>query len=140
MRYLMAILFMIATVACICGCTGTDVSAVLVEYHRSGGIAGFDDHLVIHENGSASLTTRRGSEEFMVNRSTRDQIHHLFDQAQFSRLHDEYPAPQPGADYFTYVITYRGHTVTTEDTGVPEELEPIIRLLNDLAGEAMQMP
>jgi hypothetical protein len=38
------------------------------------------------------------------------------------------------------VITYGGHTVRTEDTGVPEELEPIIRLLNDLAGEAIQMP
>ena len=54
------------------------------------------------------------------------------EKAQFTTLNASYPAPSPGADYFRYEITYRGHTVTTEDSGVPDTLVPVIAELNEI--------
>lgn len=105
---------------------------VLVEYHRTGGIAGFDDHLLIHENGTAMVSRRGTTGTFTLATEELVALNTLFEQARFHDLRSSYPAPTPGADYFSYEITYRSHTVTTEDTGVPPVLTPIIGRLNEL--------
>jgi hypothetical protein len=105
---------------------------VMIDYHRTGGIAGFDDHLVVFENGEAVISTRQGSGTFVLNAGSLKEIRDLMDKAQFTKLNSSYPAPFPGADYFSYEITYQGHTVTTEDSGVPEQLVPVIAELNEI--------
>jgi hypothetical protein len=105
---------------------------VLLDYHRIGGIGGFDDHLVVFENGEAVISTRQGSGTFVLDPGSLKEIRDLMDNAQFTALNASYPAPYPGADYFSYEITYQGHTVTTEDTGVPDRLVPVITELNEI--------
>ena len=105
---------------------------ILLDYHRTGGIAGFDDYLIVFENGESVISTRQGSGTVVLNPDSLKNIKDLLDQAHFTALNASYPASSTGADYFNYTITYKGHTVTTEDTGVPESLVPVIRELNDV--------
>ncbi len=93
--------------------------AILVDYSRTGGIGGFDDHLVIFENGAAVYSGQRGRGAFIVNPNTLGAIRDSFYSIGFTRMNASYPAPSPGADYFTYTITYHNYTVRAEDTGVP---------------------
>ncbi|MDD1672964.1 MAG: hypothetical protein LUP99_00965 [Methanomicrobiales archaeon] len=108
-----------------------------VDYHRTGGIAAFEDHLVIYENRTATVSRRAIPAEnittkFSINETEATNLNNLFRQAKFLELKHFYPAPYEGADYFTYVIDYRGYQIQTEDTGVPSELIPIIDELNHL--------
>ena len=106
--------------------------AILVDYSRTGGIGGFDDHLVIFENGAAVYSGQRGRGAFIVNPNTLGTIRDSFYSIGFTRMNASYPAPSPGADYFTYTITYHNYTVRAEDTGVPLVLQPVIDSLNDI--------
>jgi hypothetical protein len=113
---------------------------ILVEYQRTGGIAGFDDHLVVFENGQAIYTRREtpGSTPagiFYLSDKELAELQRLLEEADFPGLAPHYPAPVPGADYFTYSITYKGKTVTTETTGVPPALAPVIGQLDYLLAE-----
>ncbi len=103
-----------------------------IEYRRSGGIAGFDDHLSIDGTGKATLTRRSARSEFVVDRATLDQLYALFDKAQFSKLGKEYLPSGKGADLFQYEVAYNGHTVRTADTAVPPALQPILDSLNQI--------
>lgn len=134
---------LILIAASICGClsehetTGYSSSppGILLDYHREGGISGFDDHLVVFENGESVISTRQSSGTFALDSGSLKEIKDLLDQAQFTTLNASYPAPSSGADYFSYEITYNGHTVITEDTGVPDRLVPVISELNDVISE-----
>lgn len=113
---------------------------ILVEYQRTGGIAGFEDHLVVFENGQAIYTRREipGSTPagiFYLSEKEMAELQRLLEEADFPNLASRYPAPVPGADYFTYSITYKGKTVTTETTGVPPALAPVIGQLDYLLAE-----
>ncbi|MDD4136481.1 MAG: hypothetical protein PHT99_01120, partial [Methanoregula sp.] len=76
------------------GCLGTRTSAgasqappvVMLDYHRTGGIAGVDDRLVIFDNGAAMISTKSVSREFLVNQSELLKLNNLFGQAQFDSL------------------------------------------------------
>jgi hypothetical protein len=106
--------------------------ALIVEYYRTGGIAGVEDHLVIFENGAVVYSGRQGRGGFILNRSEVDGIKDLFQRAEFSRMNGTYPPKDAGADYFNYIVYYQNHTVRATDTGVPSGLEPIILRLNDV--------
>jgi len=106
--------------------------AILVDYSRTGGIGGFDDHLVIFENGAAVYSGQRGRGAFIVNQNSMDNIRDSFYSIGFPMMNASYPAASPGADYFTYTITYRNYTVKAEDTGVPFALQPVIDNLNEI--------
>jgi hypothetical protein len=108
---------------------------MLVEYRRTGGIAGFDDHLVIFSNGQAIYARRDGSGIFNLTRDELSALTNLLEAADFPALAPNYPAPSPGADYFSYAITYQGKTVTTETGGVPPALAPVIGQLDYLLAE-----
>jgi hypothetical protein len=114
------------------GCVRASSSETLIEYRRSGGIAGLDDHLVIRKSGEAVLT--RGSEryEFAVGDDTMDHLQTLFSEAEFSQLQKEYLPSRQGADQISYVVTYDGHTVKTMDGAVPSSLQPILEALNQI--------
>ncbi len=114
------------------GCVAYPEAVVLVDYQRTGGIGGFNDHLVIYSNGNATVSRTTGTVQFTMTSSEIRNLQGLFEAANFSSLNASYPAPSPGADYFQYSITYHGKTVTTEDTGVPDDLVPIINVLDQI--------
>ncbi len=127
------ILAILALVSLTGGCAHFTGPVVLIDYHRTGGIAGFNDHLVIYSNGNATVATKNTNTiQFTMTPAQIRNLETLFEHAMFSSLNSDYPAPSTGADYFTYTITYHGKTVTTEDTGVPEQLAPVISALDEI--------
>jgi hypothetical protein len=109
--------------------------SILVDYVRTGGIAGVSDHLVIFENGQGIYSTWNGSGEFELTPPQVDQLRDVFSISGFESLNGTYPAPTPGADYFTYRITYENQTVITQTTGVPDQLMPVIAYLDQIVTE-----
>ncbi|MBU4224327.1 MAG: hypothetical protein KKC71_00700 [Chloroflexi bacterium] len=114
------------------GCTKTSSSEMLIEYRRSGGFAGLDDHLVIKKNGEAALTRKSQRYEFTLDSDAINRLQTLFEEASFSQLRKEYLPSRQGSDLFDYVITYKGHTVRTMDGAVPPSLQPILETLNQI--------
>jgi hypothetical protein len=112
------------------GCGRASSSDVLIEYRRSGGFAGLDDHLVIKKNGEAVLTRRSERYEFTLDTDTMEHLQGLFAEAEFSQLRREYLPSRQGSDLFEYVVTYRGRTVRTMDGAVPSSLQPTLEALN----------
>ena len=104
----------------------------LVEYRRSGGIAGFDDRLTVYRDGSATLERVRGSSgRYRVGAEDLRALEQALEAARFPELRPEYLPDTPIADGFGHTITYRGRTVRTADGGVPARLEPVLRALSE---------
>ncbi len=113
---------------------------VLVEYWRTGGIAGLDDHLVIRANGEAALEQKGGQQEtFTLDQSTLSSLQQTLNEAGFFELDSQYRPPRTIPDAFQYRITYqregRRHTVETTDGAVPEELVPVLDELNQIIAQ-----
>jgi hypothetical protein len=140
---MICILFIITAVM-VTGCIGTKttpepnpkVPAILVDYYRTGGIAGFNDRLVIFDNGIALVSSRTTNSEVDLNQTDIDGIIILFNQAQFSTLERNYSARHGSADLIKYSISYENKTVNTEDTAIPPSLKPVIAELNRIVGLA----
>ncbi|NYT21650.1 MAG: META domain-containing protein, partial [Methanomicrobiales archaeon] len=108
--------------------TGT----IVVTFSRTGGFAGNDDHLVLYQNGSAEVTRKDYMTRITVPEETVNAIANLLADAGISGLSDMYPAPQEGADLFSYVLTYGDKTIRMEETAVPDVLRPIVDLLCEI--------
>ena len=140
---MICIFFIIAAVL-VTGCLGSKtipgpnpkVPAVLVDYYRSGGIAGFNDRLVIFDNGIALISSKTTNNEVDLNQSDLDDLITLFNQAQFFKLEGNYSARTGSVDLIKYSITYENKTVNTEDTSIPPSLNPVIAELNRIVGMA----
>jgi hypothetical protein len=104
--------------------------AVLVDYYRTGGLAGFDDRLVIFDNGVAVVSSKTVNQEIEINKTDIDRIVYLFNQSQFSTLVGNYSARQGSVDLIKYTISYHSKTVSAEDTVIPPSLQPVIDELN----------
>jgi heat shock protein HslJ len=117
------------------GAPDTDEKYVLVEFTRTGGFAGFNDALIIYQDGSAVVTRKEFTREITLTADELSTIRQLLQDASFGSLLPDYPPAAPGADYFTYTLTYEGKTVTAQDTGVPEALQPLIEELGTLVSE-----
>jgi hypothetical protein len=105
----------------------------LVEFHRSGGIAGFDDRLVIRADGSAHLSRRQAALDFTVAPDTLARLRTLLAEVVVDSLRAEYLPPRAGADLFEYVVSFRGKRIRCVDTAIPAELQPLVQLLSGLA-------
>ncbi len=136
-------LLVLLVIALICaGCTSepsvpqkpANPPAVMVDYTRTGGIAGFSDHVVVFENGDVIFSTKDHTGGFSLDANKLEDLEQAFKNARFTELNTTYPAPVAGADYFYYQITYRGHTVNTETTGIPDTLTDIINRMDSLTG------
>ena len=112
------------------------VPEVLVDYSRSGGIAGFNDRLVIFDNGIALISSKTINSEVDLNQTDIDNIIILFNQAQFSQMEGNYSARAGSVDLIKYSISYENKTVNTEDTAIPPLLKPVITELNRIVGLA----
>lgn len=130
-----SVLFVLVFVA---ACTGqprvieneTPAPAIVIDYRKTGGIAGTDDHLVIFKNGQGIYSRRSGHGEFSLNEKEMDSLSRLLELTDFPNLSDRYPAPAQGADYFTYIISSHGKTVWTETGGIPDALDQVINLMD----------
>jgi len=109
--------------------------SVLVEFTRTGGFAGFNDALVVYQDGTAVVTRKEFTREITLTADELSTIRQLLQDAAFGSLQPEYPPAAPGADYFTYTVMYEGKTVTAVDTGVPESLQPLLEALGTLVSE-----
>ena len=108
--------------------------AVLVDYYRTGGIAGINDRLVIFDNGVALVSGKTTNSEIELNQTDIVRIITLFDQAQFLKLEGNYSGRPGSADLIKYTISYESKTVSTEDTAIPPSLKPVIAELNRIVG------
>jgi hypothetical protein len=131
------VLFLITAVLA-SGCLGSrtppvsrpQVPAVLVDYYRTGGIAGIQDRLVIFDNGIAIVSSRTENHEIELNQSDITTIIQLLDQGHFSALEGNYSGRHGSADLIKYTITYHNKTVSAEDTAIPPSIQPVIDELN----------
>ena len=104
----------------------------LVEYQRSGGIAGQTIRLVVQGDGSAQLYGRIDTTNVTVPQDTLERLKHVIEGINFDTLRAEYQPPptERGADRFEYVVACRGRRVKMQDGAVPADLQPLIDLLN----------
>ena len=115
------------------GCAPVNPQATaLVEYHRSGGIAGRTDLLVVRSDGTARLSRRGTAVDFTVSSDTLQQLRALLAAVDFAHLRAEYLPTRPGADLYEYVVIHEGRQVRTMDTAVPDALQPLLQLLSGL--------
>ncbi len=123
---------------CVIGCTGkaSQVSSPLIEYHRSGGIRGIDDRLVISDDGTATLNRDGQPSKITVPSDVMDRLRRALRQSQFGSLRPEYEAPRGGADMYEYRVTHNGHTVRAKDASLPEALHPVISILDRILSNA----
>jgi hypothetical protein len=108
---------------------------IMLEYYRTGGIAGLDDHLLIREDGKAILTRKINQFEFTLSTDAINQLNNLCEQASFSELSHQYFPKNKGSDLFEYRIIYHGYSVKTMDGAIPKSLQPIINELNQIIVE-----
>lgn len=136
----LAMIWMVAACGAPSAPSGETVDAVMLEYRRSGGIAGWNDYLVIHRDGRCTLQRREGqAETFTLDQATLDALREAMAASQFFDLKPSYLPPRAVPDAFRYTITYqdsgRRHTVETSDGAVPPELAPVIDRLNRIIAE-----
>jgi hypothetical protein len=130
-------LFIVALIM-VSGCLGSKTPpvsrppapAVLVDYYRTGGFAGFNDRLVVFDNGVAVISGKKVNYEIDLNRSDLDRISQVFNASQFSMLEGNYSARHGSVDLIQYTVSYHGKTITAEDTAIPPSLQSIIDELN----------
>lgn len=137
-RTVVIIFIILIAIVSVCGCLGTkepvapvqDPPALLLDYHRTGGFAGIDDHLIIFNNGAGLILTRSATREFQLNSSEIRRLEQMFRDAGFESLQDQYTSGPGSADLMAYSIAFGNKTVVTEDTAVPYSLQSVIRELN----------
>ena len=119
-------------------CGGGKKSEMFVEYHRTGGFVGLDDHLTIDKEGNAILERKDTKTEFKLDSDTISRLETLFNDAEFTKLKKEYLPSRQGGDLIEYKITYSGHTIRMMDTAIPETLQPILESLNQIVENGYQ--
>ena len=113
-------------------CAESTTSSGPIEYLRSGGFVGLNDHLIINVGRKATLTRKTGNYEFVLDQKAFDQLEQQLKQVEFSKFEEKYLPVDTCCDLIEYTITYEGHTVQTMDTAVPATLQPILNLLNEI--------
>lgn len=106
---------------------------VLIEYSRTGGIAGVMDYAVVFSDGWVVYnSTHHGTGGFNLGAGDMELLRGLIRDADIPGLKDSYPAPVPGADYYAYRIIIGNRTISTETTGIPAPLVPVITTMDEL--------
>ena len=112
------------------GCGVRSKEDVMLEYQRTGGIAGLDDRLVIQADGKAILTRKDEHSEFELTSRQISTLKQQLEESEFRSLKGIYKPETQGRDLFEYELTYRGHTVRASDGAIPEALRPVLDSLN----------
>jgi len=124
-----------------CGAPATSSSGqsaagdVLIQYRRTGGIAGLDDRLTIQADGQAILTRKGGERQTItLDKTTLSSLQATLGEADFLELESQYQPARDIPDAFHYEVSYQvdngRHTVAATDSSVPEQLAPVLDKLN----------
>jgi len=97
------------------GCGVRSKEDVMLEYQRTGGIAGLDDRLVIRAGGKAILTRKDEHSEFELTSCQISTLKQQLEESEFRSLRRLYK-PE--------------HTVRASDGVIPEALRPVLDSLN----------
>jgi len=126
------------------GREATENKDVLVDYRRTGGIAGFNDHLTVYENGVTVVTTKNAENQYSLSSGEIKEIMDLFESSGFNSINQQdLPMVKvSGNDFFTYSIEFGRHSLKAIEYAFPESLSPVIERLNTLViqGKAREKP
>ncbi|HVD15830.1 MAG TPA: protealysin inhibitor emfourin [Actinomycetota bacterium] len=114
---------------------GTAAATILVDYRKSGGFAGLEEHLVVMGSGHAMVEGMGPSRDEQLDPATMRELTAALDQAGLDRLRPRYDPPVKGNDLIEYTVTYQGRTVTVSDTAIPPQLRPLLTELNQIMSE-----
>jgi hypothetical protein len=114
------------------GCGGSKKSDIFLEYNRTGGLIGLEDHLTIGKNGYAVLKRKNSQTVFTLDSETLKHLEILLNGATFTKLKNNYLPMHQGGDLIEYTISYSDHTVHMMDTAIPEIVQPIVESLNQI--------
>jgi hypothetical protein len=109
-----------------------EAPALLIDYQRTGGIANLNDRLVIFTNGAGLISGKNVNQEIAFNKTDLKRIDELFLNAHFSQFEPSYTSRRGGADLIKYTLSYNNMTVTTEDTAIPPQMQPVIDAMNQI--------
>jgi hypothetical protein len=110
-----------------------------VHYVRSGGFAGVMDELRLRRDGSATVRHRSGTRTKL--KATRRQLTRIARALDgFADIPEDSGSPQPAADAFVYTVTYRGHTVRTDETSGGTRIKRVIAALEAVLTAAGRRP
>jgi hypothetical protein len=110
----------------------TSAPASSIEFHRSGGFAGFNDVLLIDAKGHVTIERRNGKSEFDLTPEQWAQLQNAFRDAGFASIPENSMSKPLAPDEMSYSLTFQDHTVKTSDTALPEKLRPLITQLTQL--------
>jgi hypothetical protein len=111
----------------------TSGTHTLVSFHRTGGFAGREDHVVVRTDRRFTVRSKR--EAVRRGRLSRAGMRKLRRDLDRARIDHPPAAPPPGCgDCFIYEIAYKGHRVKVTDGAIPERMRPAITRLTRLAG------
>ena len=116
---------------------GTAAATILVDYRKSGGFAGLEEHLVVTRDGHATVEGKGQTREKQLDPATMRELAAALDRAGLDRLRPRYDPTVKGNDLTEYAITYRGRTVTVSDTEIPPQLGPLITELANAIYQAL---
>jgi hypothetical protein len=112
------------------------VGALLVEYGRQGGFAGFVDRLVVARDGSYQLTRAKPpvSRHGQLTATELADLRQKLDQADLGHQ-PRVQASAKGNDLYTYQVSTGGEQVTAQDGSVAPSLQPLLSLLSGLVAK-----
>ncbi len=145
---------LLALTAVLTGCCRSNYGSQLlpaphssVTYNRTGGLAGFDDTLVIDDQGKATASRGLGSQRGTTTvvpllPGEFSKLKTLLSQAHFDGLDCTYTTPPPYPDDYRYLVRYEGHTIKVDGgaTSTPRRLETLIGLLDAIQTRGVQGP
>jgi hypothetical protein len=111
-------------------------AAVLVNYERSGGLAGIRDALTVRRSGAATLVRHRGAGPVALRLSCARlrALRNALVDARFASLARVYSPPDPYADGFIESVSYGGKTVRILTAAEPPaRLSRVLGLLRAIA-------
>ncbi len=127
------------------GCGAAAKQRSLVDFRRTGGFAGFDDHLIVEPNGRSRLTVGTSSPSAKTYRgritaAMLGKLENALRHAELPKLDRRYRADSAVRDAITYQVTYRGRTVEAQDTAVPGQLSPAVGILENIVIKLRPQP
>ncbi len=111
-----------------------ELHGVLLEYYQTGGIAGFDDHLIVYGDGTALLTRFDTKSKITIKQQHFTRLIAQLDQAEaLNALRaSNYQPDNTCCDLVEYEIVYREKSIRLMDTAIPNTLQPLIGTLNEI--------
>ena len=111
-------------------------AGTLVRYARSGGFAGFDDHVTVTTGGRVKVASRTTEKRFTLSERRLRALRAAVRDARFGSLRPRYGPPSPVSDAIRETVRHAGRTVVVETTGDPPArlerlLDRLRRLLSD---------